>query len=62
MPTSLNFSQFDFVEPSSGFHHVTWERVIYNEELKQQKQPIGGAYSRMMIYQIKEVVEEEEND
>jgi hypothetical protein len=41
---------------------VTWERVIYNEELKQQKQPIGGAYSRMMIYQIKEVVEEEEND
>jgi len=24
---SLNFPQFDFVKPSSGFHPVTWERV-----------------------------------
>ncbi len=24
---SLNFSQLDFVKPSSGFHPVTWERV-----------------------------------
>jgi hypothetical protein len=28
MPPSLNFPQLDFVEPSSGFHPVTWERVI----------------------------------
>ncbi len=28
MPPSLNFPQLDFVEPSSGFHSVTWERVI----------------------------------
>jgi hypothetical protein len=28
MPPSLNFSQLDFVKPSSGFHPVTWERVI----------------------------------
>jgi hypothetical protein len=27
VPPSLNFSQLDFVEPSSGFHPVTWERV-----------------------------------
>jgi hypothetical protein len=27
MPPSLNFSQLDFVKPSSGFHPVTWERV-----------------------------------
>ncbi len=27
MPPSLNFSQFDFVKPLSGFHPVTWERV-----------------------------------
>ncbi len=27
MPPSLNFPQLDFVEPSSGFHPVTWERV-----------------------------------
>jgi hypothetical protein len=25
---SLNFPQLDFVKPSSGFHPVTWERVI----------------------------------
>ncbi len=24
---SHNFSQLDFVKPSSGFHPVTWERV-----------------------------------
>jgi len=24
---SLNFSQLDFVKPSSGFHPVTWERI-----------------------------------
>jgi hypothetical protein len=30
VPPSLNFSQLDFVEPSSGFHPVTWERVIYS--------------------------------
>jgi len=29
MLPSLNFPQFDFVKPSSGFHPVTWERVIY---------------------------------
>ncbi len=28
MPLSLNFPQLDFVKPSSGFHPVTWERVI----------------------------------
>jgi hypothetical protein len=28
MPPSLNFPQLDFVEPSNGFHLVTWERVI----------------------------------
>ncbi len=27
VPPSLNFSQLDFVKPSSGFHLVTWERV-----------------------------------
>jgi hypothetical protein len=27
VPPSLNFLQLDFVEPSSGFHLVTWERV-----------------------------------
>ncbi len=27
MPPSLNFSQLDFVRPSSGFHPVTWERI-----------------------------------
>jgi hypothetical protein len=27
MPPSLNFPQLDFVEPSSGFHPMTWERV-----------------------------------
>jgi hypothetical protein len=27
VPPSLNFPQLDFVEPSSGFHPVTWERV-----------------------------------
>ncbi len=27
MPPSFNFPQLDFVEPSSGFHPVTWERV-----------------------------------
>jgi hypothetical protein len=27
---SLNFPQLDFVKPSSGFHPVTWERVIVN--------------------------------
>jgi hypothetical protein len=27
VPLSLNFPQLDFVEPSSGFHPVTWERV-----------------------------------
>ncbi len=27
MPPSFNFSQLDFVEASSGFHPVTWERV-----------------------------------
>jgi hypothetical protein len=27
VPPSFNFSQLDFVEPSSGFHPVTWERV-----------------------------------
>jgi hypothetical protein len=29
VPPSLNFSQLDFVEPSSGFHPVTWERITY---------------------------------
>jgi hypothetical protein len=28
VPLSLNFPQLDFVKPSSGFHPVTWERVI----------------------------------
>jgi hypothetical protein len=28
VPPSLNFPQLDFVKPSSGFHPVTWERVI----------------------------------
>ncbi len=28
MPPSLNFPQLDFVKPSSGFHPVTWERII----------------------------------
>ncbi len=27
MPPSLNFPQFDFVKPSSGFHPVTWKHV-----------------------------------
>jgi hypothetical protein len=29
VPPSLNFPQLDFVKPSSGFHPVTWERVIW---------------------------------
>jgi hypothetical protein len=29
VPPSLNFPQLDFVEPSSGFHLVTWERVSF---------------------------------
>jgi hypothetical protein len=33
MPPSLNFPQLDFVKPSSGFHPVTWERVICNNML-----------------------------
>ncbi len=43
MPPSLNFSQLDFVKPSSGFHPVTWERVnstIYKrfqEEINNQR-------------------------
>jgi hypothetical protein len=28
VPPSFNFPQLDFVKPSSGFHPVTWERVI----------------------------------
>jgi hypothetical protein len=32
VPPSLNFPQLDFMEPSSGFHPVTWER-IKNDEL-----------------------------
>ncbi len=27
VPLSLNFPQFDFVKPSSGFHPVTWEGI-----------------------------------
>jgi hypothetical protein len=30
VPPSFNFPQLDFVEPSSGFHPVTWERVTGN--------------------------------
>jgi hypothetical protein len=33
VPPSLNFPQLDFVEPSSGFHPVTWERVAKLEYL-----------------------------
>jgi hypothetical protein len=29
---SLNFPQLDFVKPSSGFHPVTWERVMYKRK------------------------------
>jgi len=29
---SLNFPQFDFVKPSSGFHLVTWERVTISRD------------------------------
>jgi hypothetical protein len=32
VPPSLNFPQLDFVEPSSGFHPVTWEHVNIDEE------------------------------
>jgi hypothetical protein len=32
VPPNLNFSQLDFVEPSSGFHPVTWEHVNIDEE------------------------------
>jgi hypothetical protein len=32
MLPSLNFSQLDFVKPSSGFHPVTWERVIQGSQ------------------------------
>ncbi len=32
MPPSLNFSQLDFVKPSSGFHPVTWECVNVSHE------------------------------
>jgi hypothetical protein len=31
VPPSLNFPQLNFVKPSSGFHPVTWERVIEDE-------------------------------
>jgi hypothetical protein len=31
VPPSLNFPQLDFVEPSSGFHPVTWERVSFSK-------------------------------
>jgi hypothetical protein len=36
VPPSLNFSQLDFVKPSSGFHLVTWERVKEKEERLQR--------------------------
>jgi hypothetical protein len=29
VPPSLNFPQLDFVKPSSGFHPVIWERVMW---------------------------------
>ncbi len=31
MPPNLNFPQLDFVEPLSGFHPVTWERITKRE-------------------------------
>jgi hypothetical protein len=34
VPPSLNFPQLDFVKPSSGFHPVTWERVMAHHENK----------------------------
>jgi hypothetical protein len=34
VPPSLNFPQLDFVKPSSGFHPVTWERVIKHNDNK----------------------------
>jgi hypothetical protein len=37
VPPSLNFSQLDFVEPSSGFHPVTWERVTTLLSLKHMR-------------------------
>jgi hypothetical protein len=33
VPPSLNFPQLDFVEPSSGFHPVTWERVSMGHKI-----------------------------
>jgi hypothetical protein len=37
VPPSLNFPQLDFVEPSSGFHPVTWERVTSRKKKKRMK-------------------------
>jgi hypothetical protein len=37
VPPSLNFPQLDFVEPSSGFHPVTWERVIATSSAEENK-------------------------
>ncbi len=53
MPPSLNFSQLDFVKPSSGFHPVTWERVIgdvdITMDLPSKKHHHHGVFRWMII-------------
>jgi hypothetical protein len=52
MPPSLNFPQLDFVKPSSGFHPVTWERVIGSPEIKSHTNV--GAVERRREYHMGE--------
>jgi hypothetical protein len=46
VPPSLNFPQLDFVKPSSGFHPVTWERVI----VKFQPQTFIKSIERLLTH------------
>ncbi len=42
MLPSLNFPQLDFVKASSGFHAVTWERVILGHMLDDLRFGVEG--------------------
>ncbi len=50
MPPSLNFPQLDFVKPSSGFHPVTWERIIIGGDFNhmEEEEARGKAGERRM--------------
>jgi hypothetical protein len=51
VPPSLNFSQLDFVKPSSGFHPVTWERVSICGN-KEQGYPMTKFKSFKVLFQF----------